>query len=95
MATTSQFPSLSFVMREMVADMQQIAQSQKCPVSWREKYWSAVPYIEALSTLDKPTDSYGYDKGTYLINYLLGNLSQYRGEKAKAFKALLKEMAKA
>lgn len=94
MATT-QFPPLYAVMRDMVADMHQICQSQKTPISWREKFWSAVPYIDALMCLEKPTDMYGNDKGTYLINYLLGNLSQYRGEKAKEFKALLKQMAKA
>lgn len=85
---------LHAIMREMVADMTAICRNQKTPISWREKYWSAVPYIEALMCLEKPTDKYGYDKGTYLINYLLGNLSQYRGEKAKEFKALLKQLAK-
>ena len=78
----------------MVADMKNICRNQKTPTTWREKYWSAVPYIEALSTIRNKEDRYGYDNGAYLINYLLGNLTTYRGEKAKELKALLKEIVK-
>lgn len=85
---------LYMVIHEMIADMKKVCSEQKKPTTWREKFWSAVPYIEALGNLDSPDESYGWDKGKDLINYLLANLTTYRGDKAKEFKALFKEMAK-
>jgi hypothetical protein len=85
--------TLSQIMSEMKGDMNFLATNQKQPTTWRTKYWAAVPYIDALSTLTSINDKYGYDDAKSLVLYLLGNLGTYRGDKAKELKAELKKMA--
>jgi hypothetical protein len=57
-------------------------------------YFGAVPYLDAMSSLDKPTERYGYDSGKSIILYFLGNASTWKGDTAKRVKAELKEMCK-
>lgn len=57
-------------------------------------YFGAVPYLDAMSSLDKPTDKYGYDSGNSIILYFLSNASTWRGDTAKRVKAELKDMGK-
>lgn len=53
----------------------------------------AKPYLDAMQSLDKITDSYYADSGHSVVLYFLGNAASYRGEKAKALKAELKALA--
>lgn len=57
---------------------------------WQKVYFGASPYLHAMATLDKASDSYGYDSGKSIIRYFLANASTYRGPMAKAIKAELK-----
>lgn len=57
-------------------------------------YFGAVPYLDAMSSLDKPTDKYGYDSGKSIILYFLSNANTWRGDTAKRVKAELKTMYK-
>lgn len=57
-------------------------------------YFGAVPYLDAMSSLDKPTDKYGYDSGKSIILYFLANASTWKGDTAKRVKAELKAMSK-
>jgi len=57
---------------------------------WAKVYFGAAPYLQAMATLDKASDSYGYDSGKSIIRYFLANASTYRGPMAKAIKAELK-----
>lgn len=57
-------------------------------------YFGAVPYLEAMFNLDKPTDKYGYDSGKSIILYFLANASTWKGDTAKRVKAELKAMSK-
>lgn len=57
--------------------------------------FGAEPYLDALSSLDSVDDNYGLDSGRSIVSYLLGNLSQYRGEYAKAVKSELRTRLKA
>jgi hypothetical protein len=61
---------------------------------WTKVYFGAVPYLDAMQTLDKVTDKYGWDDAKSIINYFLVNASTWRGEKAKQIKAELKVMVK-
>ncbi len=61
---------------------------------WTKVYFGAVPYLDAMQTLDKVTDKYGWDDAKSIINYFLANASTWRGEKAKQIKAELKVMVK-
>ena len=57
-------------------------------------YFGAVPYLDAMSSLDKPTDKYGYDSGKSIILYFLANANTWRGDTAKRVNAELKTMYK-
>jgi hypothetical protein len=57
-------------------------------------YFGAVPYLDAMASMDKPTDRYGMDSGKSIILYFLANASTWRGDTAKRVKAELKAMGK-
>lgn len=61
---------------------------------WRNVYFGAVPYLEAMSTLDTIHDAYGCDDGASIVNYFLANAQSWRGPTAKAIKAELKRRVK-
>jgi hypothetical protein len=54
----------------------------------------AMPYLKAMLQLDQITDCYGLDSGSYIVNYALANMAQYRGTKARELKAELKDALK-
>lgn len=55
-------------------------------------YFGAVPYLEAMASLDTINDKYGYDDARGMVNYFLANAGAWRGEVAKRVKAELKAM---
>jgi hypothetical protein len=61
---------------------------------WQKVYFGAVPYLQAMQTLDSIDDNYGMDSAKSIVNYFLANASTWRGEVAKRIKAELKAMAK-
>jgi len=61
---------------------------------WKNVYFGAVPYLEAMFSLTTVTDSYGMDSAKSIINYFLCNATGWRGDDARRIKAELKEMVK-
>ena len=61
---------------------------------WKNVYFGAKPYLDAMATLNSINDSYGWDSGKSMVNYFLGNAQTWRGETAKRIKAELKAMVK-
>lgn len=61
---------------------------------WKKVYFGAVPYLDAMRSLDSISDSYGCDDARSIVLYFLANASTWRGPVAKAIKAELKEMVK-
>jgi hypothetical protein len=61
---------------------------------WRNVYFGAVPYLEAMHTLESVHDRHGYDSAKSIISYFLANASSWRGEKAKQIKQELKQIIK-
>lgn len=61
---------------------------------WKNVYFGAKPYLQAMFALDKITDMYGADDAKSIVLYFLANASSWRGETAKRIKAELKAMAK-
>lgn len=57
---------------------------------WPKPYFGAVPYLDAMQSMEKITDSYGLDPGTEIVNYFLANAQTWRGEVARAVKKELK-----
>lgn len=55
-------------------------------------WWKAQPYVEAMLSLNKITDMYMFEPADMVVRYALGNLMGWRGDKAKAIKAELREM---
>lgn len=71
---------------------QQIARDIKS--TWMNVYFGAVPYLEALLTLDT-TDSealYGIETAGDITRYFLANAQTFRGANARRLKAELKSM---
>jgi hypothetical protein len=61
---------------------------------WKNPYFGAVPYLEAMLSLTDKRSSYGYDSAQQIVFYFLGNATTFRGEDAKRLKAELKEVMK-
>ena len=72
----------------------EIRSNWKRSVSGTELYFGAVPYLSAMSSLDKITDAYGCDSGKSIVAYFLANASTWRGETAKRVKLELNKMLK-
>lgn len=62
--------------------------------SWKPVYFGAVPYLDAMLSLETLNDTYGADSAKEIVLYFLSNASTYRGEMAKAIKAELKARLK-
>lgn len=60
--------------------------------TWRQVNYAAVPYLEAMSSLDKITDKYIADDGETIVIYFLSNATTWKGDDAKRIKAELKAM---
>lgn len=60
--------------------------------TWPKVYFGAVPYLDAMKSLDKPTDSYFCDSAKTIVLYFLSNATTWRGEDAKRIKAELKKL---
>jgi hypothetical protein len=61
---------------------------------WQKVYFGAVPYLDAMLTLNKVSDNFYEDSGKSIVLYFLSNASSYRGENAKRIKMELKELCK-
>jgi hypothetical protein len=72
--------SISTIAREIRAD-------------WTNPYFGAVPYLQAMHSLDSINDDYYEDSGKSVVLYFLANANTWRGEKARAIKAELKKLA--
>lgn len=64
--------------------------SKDIRANWKNPYFGAVPYIDALSQLDNVGDKFGFDDAKSLIMYFLANASTWRGDDAKRIKSELK-----
>jgi len=68
--------------------------AQEIRSDWKKPYFGAVPYIEAMETLNSINDNYYFDSGKSIVRYFLANASTWKGETARRVKAELKALAK-
>ena len=61
---------------------------------WKKPYFGAVPYLDAMLSLNSVGDNYYLDSGDSMVRYFLANSSMWRGDVAKRVKAELKDMLK-
>ena len=57
---------------------------------WTKVYFGAVPYLQAMMSLDTVDSKYGYDDGRSIVLYFLANAQSWKGEVARRVKAELK-----
>lgn len=59
---------------------------------WKKIYFGAVPYLQAMKSLNSIQDSYYDESAKTVVTYFLANARTYRGEKARQIKAKLNQM---
>jgi hypothetical protein len=59
---------------------------------WKNPYFGAVPYLDAMASLDKITDNYYCDRADDVVMYFLANATTWRGETARRVKKELKDL---
>jgi hypothetical protein len=60
---------------------------------WKNVYFGAVPYLEAMEQLDSVDDQFFAEDGKTQVLYFLSNAQTWRGDTARRVKAELKKMA--
>lgn len=60
---------------------------------WKNPYFGAIPYIDAMLQLNSIEDKYFQDDAKSIVLYFLANANSFRGEDARRIKKELKEMA--
>ena len=84
---------LSQIARECRTDMQeQGSKSKAAGYDWRRKFYAAMPYLGAMLDLHSINDSYGQDTAKSVVRYFLCSVATWKGPRAKALKAELKEL---
>ena len=68
--------------------------AREISADWKNVYFGAKPYLEAMHSLDSMNDTYGVDTADTIIIYFLSNASSWRGDVAKKIKQELKVMLK-
>ena len=59
---------------------------------WKKVNFAAVPYLQAMATMESPQDNFGYDSGQSVVIYFLSNATSWRGDVARRIKKELKAM---
>ncbi len=60
--------------------------------TWPKVYFGAVPYLDAMRSLETVNDRYFEDSAKSIVIYFLSNASTWRGEDAKRIKTELKSI---
>jgi hypothetical protein len=61
---------------------------------WAKVNYGAVPYLEAMCSLNSVSDNYGLDSGKSIVLYFLCNAQTWKGDTARSIKAELKRRLK-
>jgi hypothetical protein len=68
--------------------------AREIKADWEKPYFGAVPYLDAMQSLQKITDNFYEDSGKSIVLYFLANAQTWKGETAKRIKSELKQMLK-
>lgn len=68
--------------------------AREIATSWRNPYFGAIPYIQAMRTLTSVNDHYGLDDARSIVNYFLANAQTWKGDDARRIKTELKNLLK-
>lgn len=67
--------------------------AQEIMSDWRKPYFGAVPYLDAMRSLQSIDQKFYDDDAKSVVLYFLANAATWRGETAKRVKAELKTLA--
>lgn len=59
---------------------------------WKKPNYAAMPYLNAMTCMNKMDEDFYFDSGRSVILYFLSNAASWRGDTAKRIKAELKAM---
>ena len=59
---------------------------------WKKVNYGAVPYLQAMFSLNTINDRYGYSDAREIVIYFLANSQSWRGDTARRIKSELKAM---
>jgi hypothetical protein len=68
--------------------------ARQIKADWKKPYFGAVPYIQAMLSINRIDDDYIFEPAKYIVNYFLANAATWRGDEARRIKGILKEMVK-
>lgn len=68
--------------------------ARMCRTDWRNPYFGAKPYLDAMLSLDSVKDDFGADSGKSIVAYFLGNATTWRGDVARIVKKELNKRIK-
>lgn len=90
--------SLSVIASEIIKDFKreynEAIEAGKKAKHWRQKYVHALAYVEPMLCLNGMDENYGMDSARSVVAYGLGNLTTWRGDKAREIKKELNGMLK-
>lgn len=61
---------------------------------WTKPYFGAVPYLNAMHSMQSISDRPCFDTAESVVRYFLSNATTWKGETARAIKAELKSLLK-
>ena len=68
--------------------------AQEITKDWAKPYFGAVPYLDAMRSLNSINDDYYADSAKTIVIYFLSNATTWRGDTARQVKAELKALTK-
>jgi hypothetical protein len=70
--------------------------AKEIETDWKSKgkgvYFGAVPYLQAMHTINNIKDDYIHDTADSVVRYFLANASTWRGDKAREIKKELNSL---
>ena len=68
--------------------------SQDIRENWKNIYFGAVPYLNAMSQLRTINDKFELESASNIVRYFLSNATTWRGENARRIKLELNNLLK-
>jgi hypothetical protein len=68
--------------------------AREIAMNWPKPYFGAVPYLEAMHSLNSLLGDYYGDSAESIVRYFLSNATTWKGETARRIKAELNLMLK-
>ena len=66
--------------------------AREISADWKKPYFGAIPYLDAMRTLNSIRGEYYNDSAQSIVAYFLANAGTWRGDNARRIKAELKAL---